>query len=224
MIKLEDVFEDMVAAPSVGDAAGSVNANAEIAAPLHNNDDGDIVDGSGTTDADVLGKDCDHEKHGFLGPGCFHMPLFVTAKGRKANNKKKKKKSKNPYEKGMAIISDTDNDMQKDIFSKVQKLEADDIKKLLKTSFQTNIEDDNQLVCIVYCPIDKNLILKFIDEKGKNAYVYLEVRDGKVVAKDLRLYNTLELQRAYKSLKKPDTANQKLNIKDIELEIIWRKN
>jgi len=39
------------------------------------NGEGDMVPGSkGTGVEDVLGKDCDHHKDGYLGPKCFHVP------------------------------------------------------------------------------------------------------------------------------------------------------
>ena len=67
-----------------------VSDSADIAAPSASVDS-DVVD-KGIGSEDVLGKDCDHHKDGYMSTKCFHIPSNVLAP-KKA--KKKLKKSSN---------------------------------------------------------------------------------------------------------------------------------
>lgn len=95
MIKLKDIYEDAVMGADAGSAVGG-----EIASPS-NTGDADIVTDKGTSNSDVLGKDC--HKNGFLGVGCFHAPMHCK---KLSTDGSKRKKKKTPYEKGMVIIED----------------------------------------------------------------------------------------------------------------------
>ena len=69
----KSVYEDMVAsAPAGGDGGG------EVASPATGQADGaaDIVQDTGVSVDDIFGK-CDHEKDGFLGKDCYHIPSRV---------------------------------------------------------------------------------------------------------------------------------------------------
>ena len=100
MIDLKKMYEDAVMAAGATPASGG-----EIATPGPASD-ADIVKGGMTTD-DVLGKECDHHKHGYLGPGCFHVPSKTCKMfKREILAGKKKKKQKNDYAKGMTIIGE----------------------------------------------------------------------------------------------------------------------
>lgn len=223
MVKLEDIFEDVVA--PAGDAAGNSSDGEVAAQPTTNNDD-DIVSNDKTgLSTDILGKDCDHKKNGFLGPGCFHMPLFATSKGKKANNKKKKK-NKNPYEHGMVILHDSD-DFLKDAEKAFNNTSIEDIQQMIKDVAQEDVPE-NDIICIAYIAIDKDIdklgnkfILKFKVGDDIN-FIILEVKSNKFVVADRRLYNADELRRAYSQLKKPGTKMDKLDIKDIQVYIVWK--
>ena len=102
MIDLKKVYEDAVmAAGDAGVAVGDIAPASSASAG-----DADIVPskGSMTTTDDVLGKHCDHHKDGYLGPECFHVP----ARARHEIPSKKRKGWKNPYTKGMKVITDAD--------------------------------------------------------------------------------------------------------------------
>ena len=102
MIDLKKMYEDAVMAAGAAPASGG-----EIAAPSQAGD-ADIVKAGMTTD-DVLGKDCDHHKNGYLGPGCFHVPSKACKMfKREILAGKKKKKQKNDYAKGMTMLSDSE--------------------------------------------------------------------------------------------------------------------
>lgn len=94
----QDIRENMfngryvTEADSVNEDAivSGTSASADIAAPSANVD-GDVVD-KGIGSEDVLGKDCDHHKDGYMSTKCFHIPSNVLAP-KKAKNKKLKKSS-----------------------------------------------------------------------------------------------------------------------------------
>ena len=94
----QDIRENMfngryvTEADSVNEDAivSGASASADIAAPSANVDS-DVVD-KGIGSEDVLGKDCDHHKDGYMSTKCFHIPSNVLAP-KKA--KKKLKKSSN---------------------------------------------------------------------------------------------------------------------------------
>ena len=102
MIDLKKMYEDAVmAAGDAGAAAGDIAPASSASAG-----DADIVpsNGSMTTTDDVLGKRCDHHKDGYLGFGCFHVP----ARAKHEIPSKKRKGQKNPYTKGMKVLTDAD--------------------------------------------------------------------------------------------------------------------
>lgn len=94
----QDIRENMfngryvTEADSVNEDAivSGVSDSADIAAPSASVDS-DVVD-KGIGSEDVLGKDCDHHKDGYMSTKCFHIPSNVLAP-KKA--KKKLKKSSN---------------------------------------------------------------------------------------------------------------------------------
>lgn len=126
MIDLKKVYEDAVmaagdAGATVGDIAPTSSASAG---------DADIVPskGSMTTTDDVLGKNCDHHKDGYLGHGCFHMP----ARAKHEIPSKKHKGWKNPYTKGMKVLTDAELGIDSKDTENIKALEAYGKEKLLK--------------------------------------------------------------------------------------------
>lgn len=95
----QDIRENMfngryvTEADSVNEDAivSGTSASADIAAPSANVDS-DVVD-KGIGSEDVLGKDCDHHKDGYMSTKCFHIPSNVLAP--KKTKKKKLKTSGN---------------------------------------------------------------------------------------------------------------------------------
>lgn len=76
MLDLKKIYDSVLDEDAVIAAGGGASVGGgEIVTPSGVGD-ADIVKGGMTTD-DVLGKDCDYHKHGYLGPGCFHMPSRV---------------------------------------------------------------------------------------------------------------------------------------------------
>ena len=126
MIDLKKVYEDAVmAAGDVGAAAGDIAPASSASAG-----DADIVPSkcSMTTTDDVLGKHCDHHKDGYLGPECFHVP----ARAKHEIPSKKRKGQKNPYTKGMKVLTDAELDIDSKDIENIKALEAYGKEKLLK--------------------------------------------------------------------------------------------
>ena len=126
MIDLKKVYEDAVmAAGDVGAAAGDIALASSASAG-----DADIVPSKGSMTAtdDVLGKHCDHHKDGYLGPECFHVP----ARAKHEIPSKKRKGWKNPYAKGMKVLTDAELGIDSKDTESIKALEAYGKEKLLK--------------------------------------------------------------------------------------------
>lgn len=139
MIDLKKVYEDAVM------AAGDAGAAAGDIAPASSADagDADIVPskGSMTTTDDVLGKHCDHHKDGYLGPGCFHVPYSA----KHEIPSKKRKGWKNPYTKGMKVLTDAELDIDNIDAESIKALEAYGKEKLLKDLNHNGFKFGNDL-------------------------------------------------------------------------------
>jgi len=107
MLDVKKIYDSVIDEDAVM-SGGEGSVGGDIATPSHVGD-ADIVKG-GMTTTDVLGKDCDHDKEGYLGQGCFHMPSRVCKMKREIPSGIKKKNQKNEYAKGMKILTDSDID------------------------------------------------------------------------------------------------------------------
>ena len=126
MIDSKKVYEDAVmAAGDAGAAVGDIAPASSASAG-----DADIVpsNGSMTTTDDVLGKHCDHHKDGYFGPECFHVP----ARAKHEIPSKKRKGWKNPYTKGMKVLTDAELGIDSKDTESIKALEAYGKEKLLK--------------------------------------------------------------------------------------------
>ena len=139
MIDLKKVYEDAVmAAGDAGAAVGDIAPTSSASAG-----DADIVPskGSMTTTDDVLGQHCDHHKDGYLGPECFHVP----ARAKHEIPSKKRKGWKNPYTKGMKVLTDAELGIDSKDTESIKALEAYGKEKLLKDLNHNGFKFGNDL-------------------------------------------------------------------------------
>lgn len=139
MIDLKKVYEDAImAAGDAGAAVGDIAPASSASAG-----DADIVPskGSMTTTDDVLGKHCDHHKDGYLGPGCFHIPYHA----KHEVPSKKRKGWKNPYTKGMKVLTDAELGIDGKDSENIKALEAYGKEKLLKDLNHNGFKFGNDL-------------------------------------------------------------------------------
>ena len=184
MIDLKKVYEDAVmaagdAGAAVGDIAPASSANAG---------DADIVPNKGsiTTTDDVLGKHCDHHKDGYLGPECFHVP----ARAKYEIPSKKRKGQKNPYTKGMKVL--TDAELDRDTILAIHKIPEANIIDFVQEIIDPDtygyadpedIEDSQtvkEIQAIIYCPSLQLFFIKFkVNGSNRSLFVKADFEDGK---------------------------------------------
>ena len=195
MIDLKKMYEDAVMAAGAAPASGG-----EIAAPSQAGD-ADIVKAGMTTD-DVLGKDCDHHKHGYLGPGCFHVPSKACKMfKREILAGKKKKKQKNDYAKGMTVIGEADLD--RETILAIHKIPERKILAFIKDSYD-EVDGAVSVQSIAYNPASKTYFIKFDDANdSKFKYVSAEF-DGKqfLTADDMNVYDSAGMKAQFKKIMK----------------------
>lgn len=194
MLNLKKVYEDAVMA--VGAGTGAAGEIAPSSAASGGSADG-IVAGKGsmvTTD-DVLGKDHDHHKDGYLGPGCFHVP----ARAKHEIPSKKRKGWKNPYAKGMTMITDAEADEVALKMLALHKLKEQDIRKFVMSSYD-EISDDCYMQAISWIPDINEFVLK-LNSDGKWKFVMLDVKNGKpAVGSDPNTYSSSNMPDKFKRI------------------------
>ena len=195
MIDLRKMYEDAVMAAGSAPVSGG-----EIAAPSQAGD-ADIVKAGMTTD-DVLGKDCDHHKNGYLGPGCFHVPSKACKMfKREILAGKKKKKQKNDYAEGMTVIGEADLDRQ--TMLAIHKIPERKILAFIKDSYD-EVSGAVSVQSIAYNPVSKTYFIKFDDANdSKFKYVSAEF-DGKqfLTADDMNVYDSAGMKAQFKKIMK----------------------
>ena len=195
MIDLKKMYEDAVMAAGAAPASGGEIATSDPAS------DADIVKGGMTTD-DVLGKECDHHKHGYLGPGCFHVPSKTCKMfKREILAGKKKKKQKNDYAKGMTIIGEADLD--RETILAIHKIPERKILAFIKDHYD-EVGGAIYVQSIAYNPASKTYFIKF-DDANDNKFKYVSAEfDGKqfLTADDMNVYDSAGMKAQFKKIMK----------------------
>jgi len=177
MIDFKKIYEKIVeedAVVAAGDAgAGEVVSNSAV--------DTDLTSQKGISADDVLGK-CDHHCDGYLGSKCFHVPKNALGKGKMLRRWEEiyggagKKKKKNPYEKGMQIVSEDD--------SEISRLDADAFFDIIIKYYGIDVDNLYDVVAAVKILNTDRVFVKFkaaIRSRRPLSY-FIEVRfaDGKL--------------------------------------------
>lgn len=168
MISLNSIYEeqkklkeDAVVGATGAAGGGEVVANADAA-------DGDIAPNKGISADDVLGK-CDHQRDGYLGTKCFHVPKKCgKTYNRLSTDGSKRKKKKTPYEKNMSIL--TDAELSRDLILAMHKVRERDIRKYIITEFGIDgnpLTDATHVEAVAYHPPSKMFFIKVVDS-GKD--------------------------------------------------------
>lgn len=105
---------------------------------------------------DVLGKNCDHEKTGYLGVNCFHIPKNILKK--KTLKRFPSTKNKNNYIKNIKLVSEYTDKSNKFIL-KLKNISIDSLEKYLVK--QLKIKQPIQILHIVYNKTNNIAIIKF---------------------------------------------------------------
>ena len=184
MIDLKKVYEDAVmAAGDAGAAVGDIAPASSASAG-----DADIVpsNSSMTTTDDVLGKHCDHHKDGYLGPECFHVPAHT----KHEIPSKKRKGQKNPYTKGMKVL--TDAELDRDTILAIHKIPEANIIDFVQEIIDPDtygyadpedIEDGQtvkEIQAIIYCPSLQLFFIKFkVNGSNRSLFAKADFEDGK---------------------------------------------
>ena len=197
MIDLKKVYEDAVmAAGDTGAAVGDIAPASSASAG-----DADIVpsNGSMTTTDDVLGKHCDHHKDGYLGFGCFHVP----ARAKHEIPSKKRKGQKNPYTKGMKVL--TDAELSRDIILDIHKVNEQVLIQFLQSNWNFEKTPVKEVVSIAYYPPNNTFFIKAkCNDNGHDRmyYVQADFKNKKFVPskQSLQVYNTAEMKQEFKKI------------------------
>lgn len=213
-LKAKALDEDAV----VGGDAGAASAG-EVAAPTVGGDP-DVVDHTGIGAEDVLGKNDDHSKNGYLGPGCFHVPSAVLGKGNTLKREilagKKKKSNKNPYEKDMVIIGE--DELNGKILFDLHKYHEEDIAKFLNTEYHV---EEAHPVGIVFCPVTKTFFIKFMEVKAK--FVEVDMKNGKLVKVSDGIMTVQEVKKQFAKLDLPEYGGgpDQDRLRSMKFWIVW---
>ena len=228
-----NVSEDAVmAAGDAGAAVGDV-AEPSTAAPS-----GDAVAApSGAISAgDVLGKDCDHQKDGYLGTNCFHVPSSVLPKGKVMKrwdkeilSGKKKKDHKNPYTKGMKILSDSE--MNSQLLNAISKLDGADITefalKMFKSAEDKQIIYDSGPVQVCYCPPLKEFFFKLSRSPLGIPYFFVadfDASSGKIIPSSspfIKTYKLMTAQEAKSAFDHILHSSEDVGTESMNLWTVW---
>ena len=196
MVDIAKILEGKVDEDAVVGGAGD-------AAPA-----GDVVSGGDTSvsdllapsgaisDEDVLGH-CDHHKNGFMATGCFHIPKNVLKNYRELPSKKKKG-HKNPYLKGMLMV--TEADLDKKTIMEIHALDSTDILNFVNSHYDFPENKAAKTVeAIAYWPKDKRYFIKVMLDNGKKRFVLADFEVGKksFIAVGQESYSTEEVMDKY---------------------------
>lgn len=203
MLDMKKCYESALKEDAVvGGDAGGASVGGEISAPSLDN---------GISAGDVLGKDTDHHKDGYLGKGDFHVPTNVLGKGcvlkRMEIPSKKKKDYKNPYAKGAVMLTDSEKHFT-DISKILDKMDSNEIIKQMKASypaFGSDIDDvESVFLCVRDSLADGEPIL-FIKVKSENDvfFIHSNIDNGKIVVKDGTMFKPKDAYKEYQALKCP---------------------
>lgn len=219
MNKRAKLDEDAVMA--AGDCAAPIG---DVSAPADSADT-DVV-AKGTSADDVLGKDCDHHKEGYMSTKCFHIPSNIIGRGKllkraeiQAGKKKKKKDHKNPYEKDMQIISEAE--LTREMILGIHSVPEEKIAAFIRRNWKI-ADDEIEVVSIAYCPVNKTIFIKFKSQTKKTQFVQADFNGKKFSPVDDRIYSTAEVKREFKKILDM-VGNSPANngSDDIKLWVIW---
>lgn len=173
--------------------------------------------GKGLGTSDILGKNCNHKKDGYMGKKCNHLPKPMKL----STDGSIRKKKKTPYEKNMKILSDAELN-RKTVFQIGRKDELE-IKEFISSKFN-NITADIKVKAIVYFPVNKTLFIKF-KNNGKTCFINADF-DGKdfSTTDQLDVLNTNEAKEEFKKILKMDgNTARNTGSDDMNLWLIWGK-
>ena len=136
MIDFKKIYKTIIEDGDAGGAIGGGEASSgstsgvdgEITSPSTGSND-IVSDKNGITSNDVLGK-CDHNKDGYLGVNCFHIPTKIKCPLKRQQQLAyggSKRKKKTPYEKGMVILTDSD---KQDLIDNAKNKAPEKVKNL----------------------------------------------------------------------------------------------
>ena len=187
---------------------GKVDEDAVVGGAGDSAPAGDVVSGGDTSvsdllapsgaisDDDVLGH-CDHHKNGFMATGCFHIPKHVLKNYRELPSKKKKG-HKNPYLKGMLMV--TEADLDKKTIMAIHALDSTDILNFVNSHYDfPENKSAKTIEAIAYWPKDKLYFIKVILDNGNKRFVLADFEVGKksFIANGQESYSTEEVMDKY---------------------------
>ena len=215
----KELDEDAVmGAGDCGAAAG------DIAAPS-NAGDSDVV-AKGTSAEDVLGKDCDHHKDGYMGAKCFHIPSNILGTGKMLKReilagKKKKKNHKNPYEKDMQIISETELNQQ--LLKDLHSIKEEEMTEIVEKMYSVEIEE---VQAIVWCPVTKSFFMRVkVNEandfrhKAVSRWCEVDFENKQFVKKSEKLLNVQDVKNIFKHV--DDDSPHGPSLSSMKFWIVW---
>lgn len=187
---------------------GKVDEDAVVGGAGDSAPAGDVVSGGDTSVSDLLAPSgaisnddvlghCDHHKNGFMATGCFHIPKNVLKNYRELPSKKKKG-HKNPYLKGMLMV--TEADLDKKTIMAIHALDSTDILNFVNSHYDfPENKSAKTIEAIAYWPKDKLYFIKVVLDNGNKRFVLADFEVGKksFIANGQESYSTEEVMDKY---------------------------
>lgn len=175
MVDIAKILEGKLHEDAVMGAGAAAPAGDVVSGGSSNTSDGLNAPSGSISDEDVLGK-CDHSKNGFMAAGCFHIPKNVLKNYRELPSKKRKN-HKNPYIKGMLMV--TEADLDKKTIMAIHKLDSTDILNFVNGHYDfAGNKAAKAVEAIAYWPKDKLYFIKVQLDDGTKTFVLADF-DGK---------------------------------------------